>query len=65
MSSDKSYKQLSEELDKIIAWFESDDVDLEHAIANYEKAEKLIGQMEQYLKRAENKIKKIIKESDG
>jgi exodeoxyribonuclease VII small subunit len=55
----KTYKQLSDELDKLVAWFESDQVDLDEAIVKYEKVEKLIGEMEKHLKSAENKINKI------
>lgn len=58
-NSKKSYRQLSEELAKLMEWFESGDVDLEEAIANYQKATKLIGELEDYLKNAENEIKKI------
>lgn len=55
----KTYAQLSQELAKIIEWFESDQVDLDSAIDKYDEATKLIAQMEKYLKSAENKIKKI------
>lgn len=57
--SKKSYRELSDELAKLMDWFESGDVDLEEAIANYQKAMKLIGELEDYLKNAENEIKKI------
>lgn len=55
----KTYSQMSSELAELIAWFESDQVDLDAAITKYEEVVKLIGQMEKYLKVAENKIKKI------
>jgi exodeoxyribonuclease VII small subunit len=55
----KTYAQLSAELADLIAWFESDQVDLDSAIAKYDKAVKLIEQMEKHLSLAENKIKKI------
>ncbi len=55
----KSYRELSEELAEIIAWFEGESVDLEQAIEQYEKAMKLLAEMEKYLKTAENKVKKI------
>ena len=58
----KSYAQLSQKLSELIAWFESDQVELDAAIAKYDEATKLIGEMEKYLKTAENKIKKITAE---
>lgn len=57
--SNKSYRELSDELTRLMKWFESGDVDLEEAITNYQKAMKLIGELEDYLKTAENEIKKI------
>lgn len=50
---------MNEELAEILAWFESEQVDLDQAVAKYEQAMKLLASMEDYLKTAENKIKKI------
>jgi exodeoxyribonuclease VII small subunit len=55
----KSYREMTTELDEILLWFESGDVDLDEAVAKYEEAAQLIEQMEKYLKSAENKIRKI------
>lgn len=55
----KNYRELSEELAAVMDWFEKGDVDLDEAIANYQKAMKLIAELEEYLKNAENEIKKI------
>ena len=55
----KTYAQLSAELAEIMEWFEGREVDLDEALAKYQQATKLIGQMETYLKTAANKIKKI------
>jgi exodeoxyribonuclease VII small subunit len=55
----KSYRQMASELDQIMQWFESGDIDIDEAINKYEVARKLIVEMEKYLKTAENKIKKI------
>lgn len=55
----KNYTQLSEELAKLMAWFESDKVDLDAAMQKYEQTMKLIEKMEKYLATSENKIKKI------
>jgi len=55
----KSYKQMSEELSAIIEWFEEQEPDLDEAVAKYDQAMGLISQMENYLKKTENKVRKI------
>jgi exodeoxyribonuclease VII small subunit len=55
----KDYKALSASLSEIIAWFESDEVDLDSAVKKYEQALAVMKQMQTYLDTAENKIKKI------
>ena len=55
----KNYKQLSEQLAKILDWFEGDQVELDQAIAKYQEASKIIAEMESYLKTAQNKVRKI------
>ncbi len=55
----KSYKQMSEELNNIMEWFESTDLDVDEALTKYEQATKLLDEMEKYLKTAKNKIVKI------
>ena len=54
-----NYQSLTAELEEIINWFESDDVNLDEAVIKYEKAQELIKQIEDYLKTTENQIKKI------
>ncbi|OGL34422.1 exodeoxyribonuclease VII small subunit [Candidatus Saccharibacteria bacterium RIFCSPHIGHO2_12_FULL_47_16b] len=55
---------MNDELGVIIAWFESDKANLDEAIKKYEQANKLITEMEAYLKTAANKIKKINTDSN-
>lgn len=55
----KDYQQLSSQLAAIIDWFESDEVELDQAIIKYQQATKLLAEMEDYLKTAKNKIRKI------
>lgn len=57
--SGKNYQELSDELAKIIEWFESDKVNLDEAVVKYEQALALITEIEKYLKTAENKVKKL------
>ena len=58
-AANKSYSQMSEQLAEIMMWFESEEVELDQALAKYQQATELIGQMEVYLKTAANKIKKL------
>lgn len=53
------YQSLSDELQSIVDWFESDDVNLDEAVVKYQQALELIKQIEAYLKTTENKITKI------
>ncbi len=55
----KNYQQLSAELAAIIDWFEGDQVNLDEAVVKYEQAMVLIVELENYLKTAENKVRKI------
>lgn len=55
----KSYSRMLAELQEIIDWFESDDVDLDEALKKYQQANHLIDKLENYLKTAENKVRKI------
>jgi len=55
----KSYSQMLSELQKIIDWFEGEEVDLDEAVKKFEKANKLVDDLEKYLKTAENKIRKV------
>lgn len=60
--SQKTYGEMSAQLDEILAWFDSTEVDLDEAMSKYQEALKLIEQMEAYLKTAENKVRKISSE---
>lgn len=57
----KTYKQLRTELDELMNWFDSEDIDVEQALAKYEQAEQVIKQLEAYLKDTELKITKLKK----
>ena len=51
--------KLMNELDEIVRWFESDDVDLNEAIKKYERGNELIVKLKAQLKQAKNTVKKI------
>ena len=55
----EDYKTLKAKLDEELAWFDGDNLDVDEAIAHYERALKLTKELEAYLKKAENKIKKL------
>jgi exodeoxyribonuclease VII small subunit len=57
----KTTTELQVELDTIIAWFDSDQVDIDEAVRKYEQGLKLVEELQARLKTAENKIKKIAK----
>lgn len=57
-------KQL-QELEEIVAWFESGQVDVAEAVAKYEQGLKLIAKVQAQLKDAELKIAKISKRFDA
>ena len=49
------------ELEKISAWFERDEIDLEEGIKKFEAGAKLVKELKHYLNAAENKIKELKK----
>jgi len=57
--STKNYQLMSSELDTILAALQAPDVTLDQALELYEKGQKVIIELEKYLKTAENKIRKI------
>ncbi len=59
--SDKNldYKKLSTELDEILDKLRSGDIDIDESITYYEKGNKIISDLEKYLKESENRFKKI------
>ena len=58
-TTNKTYQQMSDELDGLIEWFEGDKVSLDEAVDKYEQAMELLKDMEDFLRSAENKVKKI------
>lgn len=52
--NDLSHKLV--ELEELLAWFEQDDLDLEQALAKYEKGSELAASIREQLTTIENKI---------
>ena len=47
------------ELEAITTWFESDEIDLDQALAKFERGMKLAAALRQHLSQTENRIEKI------
>lgn len=62
IKKDLNYIQVRAELDDLLAWFESDDVNIEEAIAKYQRAEELLEQLDEYLSDTQAKIIQITKQ---
>lgn len=56
-----NYKQLSSQLDDILARLQNADVDIDEATKLYEQGTQIVKQLETYLKTAENKVAKLKK----
>lgn len=54
-----TYAELSEQLDQVVGQLESPAVDIDEAIRLYKEGQKLISELEGYLKTAENRIAKL------
>lgn len=51
------YAKAREELNEVLDWFESGEIDVEMAIKQHARAEELIKQIESYLKDVEKNLK--------
>lgn len=51
-----SYKEARAELSDILDWFESGEVDIEQALAKYDRADELLKAIDAYLNDAKAKI---------
>ncbi len=55
----KSYKQLKAELDEVLSWFEQDDIDIDLALKQYQKASELIVKLEKLIESASLEVTKL------
>ena len=56
-----NFAKTHQELQKLVAWFEGEDIDLEEGIARFEEGIKLVKELNVYLSTMENKIKELKK----
>jgi len=63
MTTDKkfNFSKSYNDLQKIVQWFESEEIDLEEGIGKFEEGIKIVKEMKEYLGKMENKIKEIKK----
>lgn len=57
--SNFDYQKLSAELDDVLDSLQSADLDIDDAVAKYERGMQIVKELEAYLQTAENKVKKI------
>lgn len=53
------YKELSEELDQVMADLEGGQLDIDQAVTAYERGLAIVRELETYLKQAENKVSEL------
>lgn len=54
-----NYKQLRDELDSVLAELQREDLDVDQALAHYQRGLELIQQLEKQLSVADNKVRDI------
>ena len=55
----KNYNLLSSELETVLVALQSPDTDIDQALELYERGQKVLAELELYLKETENKVRKI------
>lgn len=59
MKKDKSYRQLNKELEEIIYQLDNELDDIDKSVELYKEGERILKQIEDYLKGAKTKINKV------
>ncbi len=59
MATKVSYRELQAQLDKVLAELQSAELDIDNALVLYKQAQKLLAQLEDYLKNAKNEITQL------
>lgn len=59
-----NFKQKLDELESIIDWFESEDIDLDTALDSFERGLKLADELKAHLETAENRFSEIKQKFD-
>lgn len=61
MVNNKTYVQMQADLDNVLEQLQSENLDIDKALGLYKKGQKLVEQLEKYLKTAKNEIETIKK----
>jgi exodeoxyribonuclease VII small subunit len=59
------YKELNNELDDILDQLQNPETDIDEALLLYARGQKVVKELEQYLKTAENSVKKLSRKAAG
>ncbi len=63
--TNKDYKSLSDNLENIISLLQDDKTSIDESLKLYEQANKLVEELSEYLKTAENKLTQINSKTKG
>jgi len=58
----KSYQNLNSELGIILNELQAGDLDIDEAVKKYQRGSEIVKELQEYLKQAENKVKKVKKD---
>jgi len=53
------YKKLNSELEAILLELQSGDLDIDEAVKKYQRGSEIVKELQDYLKDAENRVKKV------
>lgn len=59
MPKTTDYRKLNAELETILAKLETNDLDVDEAIKQYQRGTEIVAELEKYLQTAENKVTKV------
>jgi exodeoxyribonuclease VII small subunit len=57
----KTYRELQEALDNVLEELQSAELDIDKALALHKRGEKLLAELEEYLKNAKNQVEQLKK----
>ncbi len=64
MTKQKTSTELQQELDDILAWFQSDAANLDTAVEKFKRGKEIVAALEENLKQAKNTITAVTSQSE-